>query len=107
MKSTLRQTKTQGEAGGSSGIKRHLPSKSRILLRAVLRCLQQAGLLQIFGELRSCFYRIVRPERIIGVPFEELRERARRVYREAGPVRTQRYLYMPGIEALCRQRPWL
>jgi hypothetical protein len=104
---SIKQTKMHGGADDSSGITHHLPSRSATLLRSALWCLQRVGLLRIFGELRSCFYRIVRPEKIIGVPFEELQERAQRVYREAGPVRTQRYPYMPGIEALCRQRPWL
>lgn len=78
-----------------------------VLKRTVLRWFQAVGLLQVFGELRSCFYRIANPERIIGVRFEELRERAQRLHRGGYLVRTQRYPYMQGIETLLSQRPWL
>lgn len=95
------------QSNAPSGIEVPRRSRWQVLKRIVLLWLQDCGLLQAFGELRSCYYRIARPERIIGVPFEELRERMREQYREAFPDRKQRYPYMPGIETLCSKRPWL
>ena len=79
------------------------PSQNRTLLL----WLQSCGLLRIIGEIRNCVYRIVRPERIIGVDFEELRERVLASPVGKLPDPEERYPYMSGIRALRKTRPWL
>jgi hypothetical protein len=57
--------------------------------------------------MRSCFYRIVRPEKIVEVPVERLRERVFAAQSGSWPDRKAMQLYMDGIQVLVKRRPWL